>query len=100
MAPHSSMHKKRKKFVIVEQDMPRDLVESVLTVVQSVLKKDKKNTMVSASELISKRLKEIEPKDWQVVVLCGSFTSTCIHKPGRFLSFRYDPYSLLIWQCE
>ncbi|EUB61578.1 FERM, RhoGEF and pleckstrin domain-containing protein [Echinococcus granulosus] len=84
-------------------DMPWNLQEAVLRIIQSVLsttspRKHINSTLYSASACISARLREIEDKEWQVVVVLGSFTTTCIHKPGRLLSVFYKPYNILIWQ--
>ena len=85
--------------------MPWHLQEAVLKTIQSVLssktiKKSIRSTMYSASESISEQLKEVERKDWQVVVVRGSFTTTCVHKPGRLLSVFYRPFSVLVWQSK
>ena len=93
------------EYVIMEQDMPWNMQEGVLKTIQSVLsdktmKKSIRSTMYSASESISEQLKAVEKKDWQVVVVRGSFTSTCVHKPGRLLSVFYKPFSILVWQSK
>ncbi|KAH9280347.1 hypothetical protein ECG_06983 [Echinococcus granulosus] len=93
----------KNEFVVIEQDMPWNLQEAVLRIIQSVLsttspRKHINSTLYSASACISARLREIEDKEWQVVVVLGSFTTTCIHKPGRLLSVFYKPYNILIWQ--
>ncbi|VDM30499.1 unnamed protein product [Hydatigera taeniaeformis] len=85
--------------------MPWGLQEAVLRIIQSVLSgasqsKHIRSTLYAASMCISARLREIEDKEWQVVVVHGSFTSTCIHKPGRLLSVVYKPYSVLVWQSD
>lgn len=95
----------KKEFVVIEQDMPWGLQEAVLRIIQSVLSgssrsKHIRSTLHTASMCISAKLREIENREWQVFVVHGSFTSTCIHKPGRLLSVFYKPYSVLVWESE
>lgn len=95
----------RERFVVIQEDMPKAVKARVMHAIISALKpkrsdRDVDATLYSASERISEALTKIEDKEWQVVVVHGSFTSTCTHKPGRLLSLRLKPYSIVVWQSS
>ncbi|VDO00934.1 unnamed protein product [Rodentolepis nana] len=94
------------EIVIIGKDMPSCMLDNVLAIIQSVFKSNAKSkesvhrVVRNASEMLSKRLKKLEDRDWQVAVVKGSVSSTCVHKPGRLLTAYYKPYTVLIWQSK
>lgn len=95
----------KNEFVVIEEDMPSWMEEAILAIIQSVFQhnrsKDSTHTvMYFASELLSAKLRELEDHDWQVVVVKGAVSSTCVHKPGRLLTVFYKPYNILVWQSK